>query len=124
MAFPPMPTGSQPELTLKEFILRALCDEANSVATTPVTVLGSIAGAGQGRTSGYTVARVSINCCAADANPMRIYLAEDPPYPQNTWVKVVVTAIPDTGTLDNEYVPQATILTMELIEQPATPYMT
>lgn len=124
MPFPSMPGGLNPELSLKEFVLRALYDETDSVATTPVTVTGFIAGPGQGRTDGYTVARVVINCCAADANPLRFYIAGEPPFPENTWVEVVVTAVPGTGNLSNEYVPEVTIKSLQPIDPPSEPYLT
>ena len=74
----------------------------------PVTVTGFIAPAGDGYTDGYTIARMVISCCAADANPMQLHVDGDAPFPSNTWVEAVVTVVPNTATMDNGYVPTVT----------------
>ena len=122
MQFPPLPAGTDPTVSMKELVLRALYDGEGSVAKTPVTVVGFIAGAGEGQTGGYTLARVVISCCAADANPMRVHVAGDAPLPENTWVSAVVTAMPGSATIENEYVPTVEVHTIEQIAQPADPY--
>lgn len=121
MHFPPL-EGTDPEIGLKDFILRALYDADYSVQDTPVTVTGFIAPAGDGFTEGYTIARMVISCCAADANPMQLHVDGDAPLPANTWVRAVITQVPDTATLDNGYVPTVTITSMTTIPQPADPY--
>jgi uncharacterized repeat protein (TIGR03943 family) len=121
MHFPPL-EGTDPEIGLKDFILRALYDADYSVQDTPVTVTGFIAPAGDGFTEGYTIARIVISCCAADASPMQLHVAGDAPFPANTWVQAVITQVPDTATLDNGYVPTVTITSMTTISQPADPY--
>jgi uncharacterized repeat protein (TIGR03943 family) len=121
MHFPAL-EGTDPSMTIKEFVLRALYDADNSVQDTPVTVTGFIAPAGDGYTGGYTVARMVISCCAADANPMQLHIAGDAPLPSNTWVKAVVTVVPDTANLDNGYVPTVTLTSMTTTSQPDDPY--
>lgn len=121
MHFPAL-EGANPELGLKDFILRALYDADYSVQDTPVTVTGFIAPAGEGYSDGYTIARMVISCCAADANPMQLHVAGDAPLPPDTWVQAVVTLVPDTATLDNGYVPTVTITSMQTIPQPDDPY--
>jgi len=122
MHFPPLDEGANPPVLMKDFILRALYDADNSVQDTPVTVTGFIAPAGQGYTSGYTIARIVISCCAADANPMQLHVEGDPPFPVNTWVDAVVTVVPDTATMDNGYVPVVTLTSATSIPQPDDPY--
>ncbi len=122
MHFPPLDPGANPPVQLKDFILRALYDADNSVKDTPVTVTGFIAPAGEGYTSGYTIARIVISCCAADANPMQLHVDGDPPFPVNTWVDAVVTVVPDTATMDNGYVPVVTLTSATSIPQPDDPY--
>ena len=122
MHFPPLEQGANPPVELKDFILRALYDADNSVKDTPVTVTGFIAPAGEGYTSGYTIARIVISCCAADANPMQLHVDGDPPFPVNTWVDAVVTVVPDTATMDNGYVPVVTLTSATSIPQPDDPY--
>lgn len=122
LPFGPLPTGADPVLLLKDFVLRSLYDAHNSVSRTPVTLVGFISPAGDGFTSGYTLARLAINCCAADANPVRIHIDGDPPFPDDTWVAVVATAVEGTGGADNDYVPTARITSIDPVEQPLDPY--
>jgi uncharacterized repeat protein (TIGR03943 family) len=121
MHFDPLP--ADPQLTMKEFVLRSLYDADRSLDNgTPVTVTGFIAPAGDGFDSGYTIARMSISCCAADANPLQLHVDGDAPMPSDTWVQAVVVNVPNTGTLDNGYVPTVTVNSIQPIDQPDDPY--
>ena len=121
MHFPPL-DGTNPAIGIKDLILRALYDADNSVQDVPVTVTGFIAPAGEGYADGYTIARMVISCCAADANPMQLHVAGDAPVPANTWVDAVVTVQPDTATMDNGYVPTVTVTSLTAVQQPDDPY--
>jgi uncharacterized repeat protein (TIGR03943 family) len=114
--------GTDPSITIKEFVLRALYDADNSVEGVPVTVTGFIAPPGQGYPDGYTIARMVISCCAADANPMQLHIAGDAPFPSDTWVDAVVTVVPNTATMDNGYVPTVTLTSATPVDQPDDPY--
>jgi uncharacterized repeat protein (TIGR03943 family) len=122
MHFPALPAVDNPSVGMKDLILRALYDADNSVEGVPVTVTGFIAPAGDGYSDGYTVARIVISCCAADANPMQLHIAGDAPFPANTWVDAVVTVVPNTATMDNGYVPTVTVTSMTPVPQPDDPY--
>lgn len=122
MAFPALPAGSNPADTMKDFMMRSLYDSHQSVVKNPVTLTGFIAPAGQGFHDGYTVARMAISCCAADANPIRIHLAGKPPFPTNTWVSVVATSVAGTAGTANNYVPTANAISVKQIQQPSDPY--
>lgn len=122
MEFPDLPAGKDPVLTLKDFVLRALYDGEDSASENDITVVGFIAPAGDGFTDGYSLARMTISCCAADASPMRIHLSGAAKYPVNTWVTAVVSAQKGTAAADNEYVPTADVTSMSPISQPADPY--
>ncbi len=121
MHFPAL-EGQNPELGLKDVILRALYDADYSVRDLPVTVTGFIAPAGEGYEDGYTIARMVISCCAADANPMQLHVAGQAPFPDNTWVQAVVTVDADTATLNNGYVPTVAVSSMTPVPQPDDPY--
>ena len=121
MHFPAL-QGEDPQLGIKEFVLRSLYDADNSVDGVPVTVVGFIAPPGDGYTGGYTIARMVISCCAADANPMQLHVDGDAPYPSNTWVQAVVTNVSNTATMDNDYVPTVTVGSLTTIDQPDDPY--
>ena len=122
MQFPALPDGKDPSLTLKDFVMRSLYDGDNSVSDNDVTVIGFIAPPGDGYADGYSLARMTISCCAADASPMRIHLPGEAKYPVNTWVAAVVSAQTGTATQDNDYVPTADLTSMTPIAQPSDPY--
>lgn len=122
MDFPALPDGERPVVPIRELILRALYDGTNSVSERAVTITGFIAPPGEGFTDGYTIARMVISCCAADASPMQVHVEGAAPFPTDTWVTAVVTAVPDTGTMDNGYVPTVMVESIEQISPPDVPY--
>ena len=122
MQFPDLPSGKDPVLTLKDFVMRALYDGEDSASDNDITVVGFIAPAGDGYADGYSLARMTISCCAADASPMRIHLTGAAKYPVNTWVTAVVSAQKGTASSENDYVPTADVTSMSPISQPADPY--
>ncbi len=122
MAFPPLPGSTDPALTLKEFVKRALYDGANSVSENSITVTGFVAPAGDGFDRGYSLARLEISCCAADANPVQLHVDGSPTFPQDTWVTAVVTAQIGTASQDNDYVPTVDVVSIRSTSQPADPY--
>lgn len=122
MSFPALAAGNDPRLTLKDFVLRALYDGTNSVSNNDITVAGFIAGPGDGFTGGYSLARMTISCCAADATPMRVHIQDAAKYPVNSWVFAVISAQPGTANADNDYVPTVDVSSMRPISQPSDPY--
>lgn len=120
--FPALPDGDNPTIGIKDFVLRALYDADNSLTGHPVTIVGFIAPPGDGYSDGYTIARMVISCCAADANPMQLHVDGPAPYPVDTWVSAVVSPVDNTATLDNGYVPTVTVTSLTPIDQPADPY--
>lgn len=119
--FGPLPAGNDPRVPLKELVQRALY-APGTVAGIPVTVTGFIAAPAYGYDGGYSVAQLIISCCAADARAMRIQVDGAPPFPEDTWVQAVLTVRPETGTLANGYVPEATVGSITEIEAPEDPY--
>lgn len=119
----PLPTGNPTTMTMQEFISRSLYDSAYSTANADVQVTGFIT-----RSScdgpGYSLVRLKISCCAADAIALRVHIDGPPPMPANTWVQATVRAVKDTGDQSNNYVPSVTVVGMKTISQPADPYET
>ena len=120
--FPALPGGTDPALGVKQFVLRALYDADRSVVTTPVTVTGFIAPSSDGYTGGYTVARLVISCCAADASPMQLHVEGTAPAPEGAWVNAVVTAQDGTANQANDYVPTVSVTSVSPTDQPNDPY--
>jgi uncharacterized repeat protein (TIGR03943 family) len=122
MQFDPLPGGADPVITLKDFVLRSLYEAKPLITRTPVTLVGLVAPAGKGFTSGYTLARLTISCCAADANPIQIHVDGPPPFPANTWVAVVGKSVDGSGSSANDFVPTAVVSSVKQVAQPSDPY--
>ena len=121
-SFPALPGGKDPQITLYDFIQRALYDADSSVVNTPVTVTAFVAPAGDGFSGGYTLARLKVSCCAADATPMQVHVDGSVPLPVNTWVTAVVTAQDGSASAENDYVPTVNVTTLTTMDQPSDPY--
>ncbi|HTY27755.1 MAG TPA: TIGR03943 family protein, partial [Mycobacterium sp.] len=85
-AFPPIPPGRAPELSLPEVLMREAQDTTGSLKGRPITVTGFVLNEAQG----VDLGRVVIICCAADAQLARIHLggpaaAQATGLPDNTW---------------------------------------
>jgi uncharacterized membrane protein YcgQ (UPF0703/DUF1980 family) len=53
---------------------------------------------------------------------MQAHVEGTAPLPVNTWVTAVVTAVPGTGTIENNYVPTVQVTSVTPIDQPSDPY--
>ena len=120
-AFPPLPPGRAPELSLPEVLMREAQDTTGSLTNRPITVTGFVLN----EAKGVDLGRVVIICCAADAQLARIHLrgpaaAQAAGLPDNTWIRVVGTAVPAPPNSDRIPTLQATVVTR--IAAPANPY--
>ena len=68
--FPPLPAGRAPEISLKDVIKRAALDSAGTLNSRLITVIGFTLKDG----NGTDLARITIFCCAADAQLGRLHL--------------------------------------------------
>ena len=120
-AFPPLPPGRAPELSLPEVLMREAQDTTGSLKNRPITVTGFVLNEAQG----VDLGRIVIICCAADAQLARIHLggpaaAQAAGLPDNTWLRVegeVPPRRPNSATIPTL---QATAVTR--IDAPANPY--
>jgi putative membrane protein len=120
-AFPPLPPGEAPELSLPEVLMREFHDTAGSLTDRPITVIGFALNEKQG----VDLGRIVIICCAADAQLARIHLggpavAEAAGLPDNTWLRVVGKVTPPPPNSARIPTLQATAVTR--IDAPANPY--
>jgi len=119
--FPPLPPADVVPMGINEFANRAAWDKAGrSVDGRKIQLLGFIVKSG-----GDTfVARLSIGCCAADAYPAKVKL--DGPnlsgLANDTWVSTVVVVHPGSADKDTDYVPSATVESLNPVPQPEDPY--
>lgn len=118
--FPALPAGDPVDVTLTDFSLRAAWDSGDSLTDRRVRLTGFVVHDGD---NAY-VARIAIACCAADAYPVKVRLrGEDlSGYPDDSWVHLVATVVPDSATRANEYVPTATVHSVTPTAEPEDPY--
>jgi uncharacterized repeat protein (TIGR03943 family) len=120
-AFPPVPPGRAPELSLPEVLMREAQDTSGSLTNRLITVTGFVLNEAQG----VDLARIVIICCAADAQLARIHLrgpaaAQAAGLPDNTWVRVEGEVPPRQANSAAIPTLQATMVTR--IDAPANPY--
>jgi uncharacterized repeat protein (TIGR03943 family) len=119
----PLPAGNPVPLSLQDFVQRSLYDSAYSTVTTDIEVEGFVSRSNCDG-DGYSLVRLKISCCAADAIAVRTHIDAPSQYPSDTWVRAVIRAVKDTGDQGNNYVPTATVISLTPIAQPADPYLT
>ncbi|OBI45610.1 TIGR03943 family protein [Mycobacterium sp. E796] len=121
-AFPPLPTGRAPELSLPELLMREAQDTTGSLKDRPITVTGFVLNEAQG----VDLGRVVIICCAADAQLARIHLrgpaaAQAAGLPDNTWLRVEGEVAPRQST-SAAPIPTMQVAAITRIDAPANPY--
>ena len=121
--FPPLPAERAPEVSLKEVMKRVALDSAGTLNSRLISVVGfTLKSAG-----GTDLARITIFCCAADAQLGRLHLrgaeavaAEE--LPDNTWIRVEGTVATPTGDAPSPSVPTMTVSTLTHVDAPANTY--
>ncbi|ORW89298.1 hypothetical protein AWB92_00690 [Mycobacterium sp. IEC1808] len=121
-AFPPLPPGRAPELSLPELLMREAQDTTGSLKGRTVTVTGFVLNEAQG----VDLGRVVIICCAADAQLARIHLrgpaaAQAAGLPDNTWLRVE-GEVPPRQSSSAAPIPTMQATAVTRIDAPANPY--
>lgn len=121
-AFPPLPPGPAPEVSVTDVVLRAAHDTAGTLDNRTITVKGFTLKTD----TGVDLGRILIVCCAADGQLAHIHLdgpaasaAAD--YPEDTWLSVQgqVTRARDD---DPKSIPTLHAVTATIIDPPKNPY--
>lgn len=120
--FPPLPAGRAPEVSLKEVMKRLALDSAGTLNSRLITVVGFTLKAD----GGTDLARITIFCCAADAQLGRLHLrgpaaAAAAELPDNTWIRVEGVIAP-TGDATSPAIPTMTVSTLTPVDAPANTY--
>ena len=120
-AFPPLPPGRAPELSLPEVLMRWAQDTNGSLTNRHITVTGFVLNEAQG----VDLGRVVIICCAADAQLARIHLAgpaaaEAAGLPDNTWLRVEGQVPPRQPS--SAKIPTLEATTVTRVDAPPNPY--
>lgn len=121
--FPALSPGDPLRLSLVDYAGRAVYDHGRSLGRRRVTVSGFVA---YGRGGTVYLVRVVLNCCAADAQPVKIALSgQVPPILQpDTWLDVTGTYTDKqtTDPVNNGAIPFLDVLQATPITAPTDPY--
>ena len=120
---PPSVPGGPVDLTLKEFVGRAVYDRGRSLQATPVRLTGFVTPQAGG--GGFLLTRFIVTCCAADARPLRVAVhGLAPPWPAaDTWLEVTGAWHPQTRTAEDERPVILDAAEARPIPAPASPYL-
>jgi putative membrane protein len=119
-AFPPLPPGRAPSVSIPDVMMRAAADSTNSLDRRLITVTGFTLKSGE-RTD---LGRVVIVCCAADAQLARLHLSGPAvaDFPADTWLQVEGTVVPGTSVASTTFVPTFAVSKVTRIDKPANTY--
>lgn len=122
-AFPPLPAGRAPTVSIPDVVMRAAADSTNSLDRRLITLTGFSLRYPEGTDLG----RVVIVCCAADAQLARVHLSgpalvQAATYPEDTWLRVEGTIVPGTSQLATNFVPTLMVSQVTRIDKPANTY--
>lgn len=120
--FGPLPGGDVVSLSMTDFVTRAGWDESGALEGRTVRLTGFVVPTQEGP----HLARMVINCCAADAFALRAELTggQADLLPADTWVEVTGRLVPGADRHDRDYVPELAVRSLREIPQPADPYET
>jgi putative membrane protein len=122
-AFPPLPAGDAPTVSLPEVVMRAAADSTNSLAGRSITLTGfTLHGTDQ-----VDLARVVIVCCAADAQLARIHLTGPAApsvadHPEDTWLQIEGQIVPGSSHAEDGFIPTMTVTSATPVAKPANTY--
>jgi uncharacterized repeat protein (TIGR03943 family) len=122
-AFPPLPAGDAPTVSLPEVVMRAAADSTNSLARRSITLTGFTLH----RSDGVDLGRVVIVCCAADAQLARVHLtgpgaATAAGHPEDTWLRIEGQIVPDSSHAQDGFIPTMSVTNVTSIDKPANTY--
>ena len=122
-AFPPLPPGRAPEVSLPDVMMRAANDTTGSLNNRLITVNGFALN----EPGGIDLARIVIICCAADAQLARIHLRDRDGagtfrFADNTWLRVEGVVTPAERQPHTPPIPTLRAISVTPIAAPANPY--
>jgi uncharacterized repeat protein (TIGR03943 family) len=122
-AFPPLPPGPAPSVSLPEAVMRAAADSTNSLDGRSITLTGFMLH----RPDGVDLGRVVIVCCAADAQLARVHLtgvgaADAAADPDDTWLQVQGQIVSGSSHAADGFIPTMAVASVTRIDKPANTY--
>ncbi|WP_216590293.1 TIGR03943 family putative permease subunit [Streptomyces brasiliscabiei] len=121
--YPDLPADGPLRLSVADYAGRAVYDKGRALAGRPLKVTGFLAFDGSG--TPYLV-RMALNCCAADAQPVKVALTGELPavLQPDTWIEVTGTYTPKRtkDPLNGTAVPYLHVTTTRPVKAPQDPY--
>ncbi|QFQ99169.1 TIGR03943 family protein [Streptomyces phaeolivaceus] len=121
--YPTLPADGPLRLSVADYAGRAVYDKGRALAGRQLKVTGFLAFDGSG--TPYLV-RMALNCCAADAQPVKIALTGELPavLQPDTWIEVTGTYTPKRtkDPLNGTAVPYLHVTTTRPVKAPQDPY--
>ncbi|MFJ3308759.1 TIGR03943 family putative permease subunit [Streptomyces sp. NPDC086549] len=87
--FDPLPTASPVPMTLTDFTSRVQQDRKQAIKGRTIQMTGFVTP--DKRSGSWYLTRIILNCCAADAQSIKVRIYGDPTLSANTWVSVTGT---------------------------------
>lgn len=107
------------EIPLREFVIRAVWDAGRTLRGREVTMTGFVTPDPAG---GWWLSRMSMACCAADAQASRIKVVGASELPADTWVTVSGRWVEGGGLADPDAVPLLEPTDVAAVSRPRNPY--
>jgi uncharacterized repeat protein (TIGR03943 family) len=121
--FPPLPEVSLVELSVLDYAARAIWDDGRSLAGRRVQLTGFLI---TGEDGHQYLARLVLNCCAADARPIKVGMTGDVPagLADDTWVELIGGYLDQTGVdpINEATIPYLAVEHWQEIPAPTSPY--
>ncbi|MBO2451277.1 TIGR03943 family protein [Actinomadura barringtoniae] len=121
--FPPLPSGDPLKMTVNDYAGRAAYDHGQSLGTRRIELTGFVS---RDPSGGAYLVRMMLNCCAADALPVKVRLTgQVPPVLQpDTWLDVIGTFTPGQtrDPANNGVIPFINVTQARPISAPKDPY--
>lgn len=116
---PPLPPGDPAQVTVAEYVGRAVWDDGLTLVDRTVEMTGFVTPDPAG---GWWISRMAVACCAADAIASKVKVLNTPDLPADTWVTITGRWVPGGGTKTDTAIPLIEVLTLEEVPQPKNPY--
>lgn len=117
LGVPALPPGDPAELTVRDYVTRAVWDEGRTLADRSVRMVGFVTPDPDG---GWWLTRMGMACCAADAQAFRVEVLTDQEFAADTWVSVTGTWLPGGGP--DEPIARLAAADIRQVPQPRNPY--
>lgn len=116
---PPLAPGAVAELPLRDYVIRAVWDSGATLQDRDVRMVGFVTPDPAG---GWWLSRMSMACCAADAQAARIKVLDVADLPADTWVEVTGTWVEGGGVNDPQAIPLIQASDVVTVPAPRNPY--